>query len=114
MNSIEPLDIPDGFLQLTDEQKKRICNGAGAADGIKVPNTMYGLNMIECFDMHDYEYEVGQTRAEKRRADRRMLVNLVIKINNKGGLLKWLRLRRAMSYFIAVSDFGDKAFFKGK
>ncbi|MGJ0489609.1 hypothetical protein [Methylobacter sp.] len=103
-----------GYKQLTTEEKARICNGAGAAGrwiSSFIPNTMYGLDCIEAFDIHDYDYHVGITRADKDRADRRMLDNLLILINHAGGLLAWLRRRRAMKYYEAVHQFGDSAFF---
>jgi hypothetical protein len=103
-----------GYKQLTDEEKARICNGAGATGrwiSSFIPNTMYGLDCVEAFNIHDYDYHVGITRADKDRADRRMLDNLLILINHAGGLLAWLRRRRAMKYYEAVVTFGDDAFF---
>ena len=72
---ILPLDIPKGYLDLSPEAKAGIVNGAGSADGIKVPNTMWGLNMIEVFNIHDYDYFMGATDEDKRIADGRMLIN---------------------------------------
>jgi hypothetical protein len=103
-----------GYKRLTAEEKAKICNGAGAAGrwiSSFIPNTMYGLDCVEAFNIHDYDYWAGITRDDKDRADRRMLDNLLILINAKGGVLQWLRRRRAMKYYEAVHQFGDDAFF---
>lgn len=109
-----PLDIPEGYAELSPEAKAEICNGAGAKDGIKVPNTMYGLDMIEVFNIHDYDYYMGETDEDKCIADLRMLRNSMRVINNKGGCLRKLRRYRATSYYSAVADYGKKAFYAGK
>ena len=108
------LDYPEGFLTLSPELKSEICNGAGAKDGIKVPSTMWGLDCIDAFDIHDYDYWIGEGDECKRLADRRMIVNLIIIIINAGGFLMIPRLYRAMTYFIAVAKYGKKAFYAGK
>ena len=111
---ILPLDIPDGYLNLSPLVKAEIVNGAGAADGIKVPNTMWGLDMEEVFNMHDYGYFMGEGEEDKRLADRLMLTNAIIMICNKRGPLMYLRGIRAMTYFMAVAILGKKAFYAGK
>jgi len=109
-----PLDIPPGFYQLGMLEKDSICNGAGSAKGLKVPNTMWGLNCIEAFDIHDYDYWRGENERHKRSADKRMLFNLATIIVNKGGVMMWPRMYRATTYFVAVAFFGKKAFYAGK
>lgn len=111
---ILPLEYPPGYLDMSPELKAEVCNGAGAKDGIKVPNTMWGLNLKEVFDIHDYDYYMGEDEKDKRLADRRMLVNAIIMIVNKRGWLMMARGYRAMSYFMAVAIKGKKAFYAGK
>lgn len=108
------IDIPKKYHNISPELKAFVCNGAGAKDGIKVPSSMYGLNLIEAFNIHDFDYWMGVNDDDKRMADRRMLVNTVIMIVNKGGWLMAPRLYRAMTYFIAVAKFGKKAFYAEK
>ena len=112
------LVAPNGYWSLTPEEKAIICNGAGAKDGVKVPNTMYGLDMKEVFDIHDYGYYVGETLSDKRDEDRRMLNNCLIMINNSKGWLNRIlapfRRRRALKYYEAVYYLGKKAFYAGK
>ncbi|MFZ2405536.1 MAG: hypothetical protein WAW41_10395 [Methylobacter sp.] len=106
-----------GYKNLLPEEKARICNGAGAAGkwiSSIIPNTMYGLNCAEAFNIHDYDYEVGVSRADKERADRNLLLNLLTLIEHRGGWLMFPRRRRAMKYYEAVQLLGDEAFFKGK
>jgi len=106
-----------GYKNITPEEKARVCNGAGAAGqwiSSIIPNTMYGLDCTAAFDIHDYDYDVGSSRADKERADRNLLMNLLTLIEHRGG---WLRIPRnalAMRYYEAVNEFGDEAFFKGK
>tara|TARA_R110000850_G_scaffold11976_4_gene40744 strand:- start:21436 stop:21786 length:351 start_codon:yes stop_codon:yes gene_type:complete len=111
---IIPLDYPDGYFSMSPEKKAEVCNGAGAADGIKVPSTMYGLDLTEVFNIHDYDYYMGENEEDKRAADGRMLINSMRMINNYGGRLRKLRRYRATSYYTAVADYGKKAFYAGK
>ncbi len=104
------------YKQLTDDEKAQICNGAGAAGqwiSSFIPNTMYGLDCTEAFNIHDYDYYAGITQDDKNQADARLFDNLILLINNAGGILQWLRRRRAMKYYEAVHHAGDDAFFKG-
>lgn len=106
-----------GYKNLLPEEKAAICNGAGAAGkwiSSFIPNTMYGLDCIEAFNIHDYDYNVGVSRADKERADSNLLTNLLAIINHRGGLLMLPRQWRAMKYYEAVQLLGDEAFFKGK
>lgn len=105
------------YKNITPEEKAKICNGAGAAGqwiSSIIPNTMYGLDCTEAFNIHDYDYQVGASREDKDRADKNLLDNLLTIINHRGGWLKPLRHRRALKYYEAVNQFGDAAFFKGK
>lgn len=110
------LESTDGYKALTPELKTAICNGAGAAGqwiSCFIPNTMYGLDVEEVFNIHDYDYHVGGDRNAKNIADRRMLENLMMVINaNSGLILGFLRRRRALKYYEAVLLKGDEAFFK--
>ena len=111
---ILPLIYPPGFLNISPTVKAEVCNGAGAKDGIKVPNTMWGLNMKEVFDIHDFDYWMGENEEDKREADRRMLNNAIIMICNQRGWMMYARGLRAISYFMAVAILGNKAFYAGK
>lgn len=107
-----------GFWKLTPAEKAATTNGAGAEGGIKVPDTMYGLDLNEVFRVHDWEYGIGKTKEEKDQADRTMLNNLIRVINTAPGwlnkLLAPLRRRRAITYYEAVYYLGGPAFWEGK
>ena len=112
------LHLPESYQYATDAERALICNGAGAKDGLKFPNTFYGLDMREAFDIHDWDYHHGKTQADKERADKYMLLNMLVIIESTQALvnrlLKPLRRRRALKYYEAVVTFGDDAFWKGK
>lgn len=106
--------VVNGYYELNEDVKSRICNGAGAAGDWKsylIPNTMYGLDCIEAFNIHDYAYYIGITPEDKKQADIAMLLNILEIINEKGGMLAFLRRYRAIKYYDAVHNFGDDAFY---
>jgi hypothetical protein len=107
-----------GYYELTPEKKAKICNGAGAAGDWRsafIPNTIFGLDCTEVFNIHDYAYFLGVNLEDKYRADRAMLQNLLILIDNScWPIFRWLRRLRAIDYYTAVVEFGNSAFFKGK
>ena len=48
-----------GYYGLSVEDKQSICNGAGAAGDWRskfIPNTLYGLDCTEVFNIHDFRY----------------------------------------------------------
>ena len=108
------------YDKATPEERSRICNGCGAANSKFdfVPDTIYGLNISEACYRHDWRYNLGRTLEEKAHADWEFLQNLLTIIESAPGIVnKILRIprrARAMSYYGAVVDFGDDAFFSGK
>jgi hypothetical protein len=103
--------------------RKKEVNGCGPG-GWKfdlVPDSMYGLNVLDACDIHDWMYLFGKTIEDKDRADRSFLNNLtrlVVERTAKNWfgqkILKPLRLRRVKTYYEMVSHFGGPAFWKGK
>jgi hypothetical protein len=112
------LYAPKEYWDASDEEREANCNGCGSEldlSGTLVPNTMYGLNVIQACCIHDWMYAKGQTLADKLFADCMFLFNLVIIILNSSGLLlKIPRLLRATKYFIAVVRYGETSFFDNK
>lgn len=111
------LEAPVSFWSSTEEERSVICNGAGAKEGLKFPNTFYGLNVRPAFDIHDWDYEQGGNEKDRDVADYRMLRNLLVLIEyhttpapGVRQIMLWLRGIRANSYFRAVREFGGKAF----
>lgn len=73
---------------LSEKEKAKICNGAGAANdwrSVLISNTILGLDCTEAFNIHDYDYHVGLTISDKVRADANMLANVIRIVNAKGG-----------------------------
>ena len=108
---------PASYSRLTEEKKKQICNGMGAANSMLsplIPNTMYGLGVEEAGNIHDYMYHIGVDDRDRQLADETLLVNMLRIINNKGGWLAPLRRKRAYMYYDAVVAFGRDAFYAGK
>jgi hypothetical protein len=83
--------------------------GPGKLGDYFVPDTMYGESIFLACQIHDWMYYEGKTLEDKRIADLVFLVNMTILIND-GELLDKLRLQRVMTYYQAVSDFGQDAF----
>jgi len=90
--------------------------GPGKYGDKAVPDTMWTLDVKPLCKLHDLEYEVGETEQDKEDADINFLRNLInyIKVHTKFRVIRILRNYRAMSYYIAVTEFGTEAFLKGK
>lgn len=111
------LYAPPEYWNLSEEARREISNGCGPKRfGFLVPDTMYGLDVSDACDIHDYMYHVGTTLADKEEGDRVMLNNVLRIIEAKTRLrpLLWLRRRRAYKYYRAVKHFGPPAFWAGK
>lgn len=111
------LVAPVSFWESTPEDREPICNGAGAAGGMKFPSTFWGLNVREAFDIHDWDYAIGGNALARLRADTNMLINCERLVESRttrfpvvGFILRWLRGVRANTYYRAVRDFGHDAF----
>ena len=109
---------PITYWELSPEEKKEICNGCGAKDGVKVPDTFWGLNIEEACNIHDYMYNIGKTHYDKLFADAMFRLNLTVIIDAKetfkDKLLSVFRHYRAGTYYIAVAKYGNSSFWKDK
>lgn len=123
--SIEALEL----LESNPEQFKSYCNGVGSNSGgffsrllyHITPNTIWGLSITDCSDIHDVEYSYPKTFLSftsaldfKACADLRFLYNMKQRINARGGFFRKVRLERAAKYYYAVCKWGEKPFIKGK
>lgn len=112
------LFAPESFWRLPPEEKERICNGCGTKGlcGFIVPDTVYGLCITPACQIHDYQYHVGETIADKDSADRAFYNNMlrIIDASTRPRFLKKLRRRRAKTYYLAVAELGGPAFWAGK
>jgi len=118
---IRPIDTrpfaPESYWLASREVRDQVTNGCGPK-GWKVdlvPDTIWGLSIKEECQIHDWEYAVAPPTIEaKDSADRTFLNNILRKVEYVGGWLKWLRRRRAVTYYETVHLFGGPAFWTGK
>ncbi len=77
---------------------------------------MWGLDIGAACDIHDYMYATGTTEYDKDLADMTFWTNMrrIIEVNTSFAPLRWLRNRRARTYYLAVSRCGGGAFWSGK
>ena len=109
------LYAPLSYWTATQNELKESCNGCGAKDGIKVPNTMYGLCIKKACEIHDWMYKVGTTLADKLFADAIFRLNLSIIIDAGSNFFTaLLRHGRASTYYTAVIEWGESAFWVDK
>jgi len=112
----------ESYLSASPEVRAQVVNGCGPG-GWKfdiIPDKLLGLSIAATCDIHDWDYAVGQTVADKDAADRVFLNNALRTIEAASGW--WNRrytvrnARRCMAwgYYQAVHWFGGPAFWQGK
>ena len=91
-------------------------NGCGTDKTAKViPNRIFGCSILLACIIHDYMYEIAEPKhKQKEIADRVFLENMQELIIRYGGFWKFLRLKIARKYYLAVKHFGGWAFWKNK
>lgn len=94
-------------------------NFCGAGDGIGealVPDTFYGLSMRHCCFIHDITHTIyPPTKTFWHKSNELLLINCLRTIRVKSGnrLTRFLRERRALTYFNAVeSGIGLRCFMR--
>lgn len=110
------LYAPESYRSASLEDKLATCNGCGTKGfgGWIVPDTLYGLSIEDCCDIHDWMYGEGRTNQDKEEADRTFKNNMLRKIEQGSKWLSFLRRRRAIKYYLAVVNFGGSAFWDNK
>jgi len=108
------LYAPTSYWRASVEDKSEVCNGCGAKDGIKVPDTMWGLPIVEACYVHDWMFEEGETLADFYFANAVFIMNIALLIGAGSRWLAPLRLARATKYFMAVQELGSDAYWDGK
>jgi len=113
------LAAPPGYWRLTPEEKEKICNGCGAKSALVdfVPDTIWGLDISEACNIHDYCWHVAEpTWQAFHDANRLFLDNMLRLINRltRWSWMRWLRRKRALKYYQAVEEFGRHIFWSGR
>jgi hypothetical protein len=118
MVKVQGLFAPLSYRGAPKEVRDIAVNGCGTGGwkGALVPETMWGLDIREACNIHDWMYLAGETIADKEEADRVFLNNLlrIIETDSRWEWLAALRRRRALKYYEAVRVFGGPAFWNGK
>ena len=107
---------PEDYWMASLNKREMVCNGCGTAGwkGKFVPDSIWGLSVVEACHIHDWMYHHGSTEKDRREADRVFLNNMLRIINQKGGWLASFRRYRAMTYYNAVRNYGGPAFWANK
>jgi len=112
------LFAPKEYWEMSKEAIDEITGGCGPGGlGDKlVPDTIYGLSIFAACRIHDFMWHFGVTQEDKDIADRVFKNNMIriIEAKTKYKIIKWLRIRRANTYYKAVSVFGDGAYWNDK
>jgi len=110
------LDAPNAFFNIDNGTLAMMTGGCGPGKfgDFLVPDTVYGLSIKSACVVHDFEYAIGKTIEDKKKADLRFLANMLKIVNDRSGFtpLRVVRRYRVMSYYSAVADGGSSAFEK--
>lgn len=105
---------PFTYWEASDEDKLEVCNGCGAKNGIKVPDSLLFCNIQEACNVHDWMYSEGKTLGDFYFANAVFIMNMALIITAGSKWLVALRLLFAGKYFLAVQEFGSKAYWVDK
>ena len=86
--------------------------GSGKIQEIVIPDHIFGCNIKEACSIHDFMYEVGGTKWDKRVADRVFLWNMLRLIREYSSffVMRMVRENTAYVYYEMVEEFGGFAF----
>ena len=83
--------------------------GPGDSGDYLVPDRIYFLNVKPACCLHDWGYHWCADKAQRYKVDRAFLDNMLTLIDKQSvWWLKWLRRRRALTYYDAVRVGGRK------
>lgn len=104
------LDVPEEFYEWDEASLLMSMGGCGPGKfgDYFVPDTVYGMSIRAACAVHDLDYTIGK---DKEKSDNRFLSNMRKIINrSKFYIIKLLRQRRILKYYLAVAKFGDGSF----
>ena len=118
MSKVASLYAPSSYTRASAAIRAAVVNGCGTGGwkGELVPNTIYGLDVTEACNIHDWMYYAGESIQKKDLADRVLLNNLlrIIAAASSPAWLRKLRRFRAHLYYKAVQRYGGPAFWADK
>jgi hypothetical protein len=100
------------YKDLSQEEKKLICNGCGGKGGwIKPPNFLFKASCSH----HDFLYFRGHNKKDRLKADYRFLKYMLVDVMSiENALKRILAFFTAFIYFFAVRLCGAKFFYYGE
>ncbi|MCK5923541.1 MAG: hypothetical protein KAG66_21580 [Methylococcales bacterium] len=103
----------EGYDEMSWEELTKIANGCGPTDckwcGFVLDSAM-GLPVFDACAQHDYDYEVGGTRQDKREDDIRFICNLLIIALSRRSFWNLFRVPYLFAYYVAVHWGGREHF----
>lgn len=108
------LEADPRFLSMDLAELLGICNGCGTEKSSIVPDTMYGLYIGYCCYIHDLDYFLGMTEADRKFADDRFKRNLLALVKASDWKLYIPRKIRVNTYHKTVRICGEQAFWAKK
>ncbi len=96
------------FDQLTDDQRRSLCNGCGGKGGLARPVHWWGLE-ADC-DRHDWAYTLGGTEMDRLIADTALHDAIQTRCDGAPLWKRWYFRLQAWTYFRAVRLCGGKFF----
>ena len=112
------LYAPESFHAATRDQRNEVCNGCGSQSALfdYVPDTIWGLDISQACNVHDWMWHTGLDERDRTAADLAFLNNMLRLIDAAEGVwfMKWLRRKRALKYYNAVRDFGGAKYWENK
>ena len=107
------LVVPDSFRKATWMETLEVCNGCGPESWKYKIDRILFINLFDACCIHDWMYEEGGGRAEKRVADIYFIVNIIIILLRSPSWWNAIRVPSAMLFYTAV-HFGGGSSFKWK
>lgn len=127
------LELSPEFVRLATEDPAKLlacCNGVGTQKGFWgwltfhiTPNTIWGLDVTPCSDIHDVDCTYPDHFKSKSEAlkhldesnDRfRRNLETYIDMHTRNKFLKYLRMQRAVKYYTTLEVAGEDSFLEGK
>ncbi len=106
----------DGWERLLDPRARTCCNGIGAAwmpAGVRATVTAFNPALEIVADIHDIDYEIGGTEADRRAADQRFLENGIKMAKYKYAWYdprRYLVIKQAKKFYAILRLFGHAAY----
>jgi hypothetical protein len=99
---------PPDFFKLSQKVIDSYSCGPGEIGDWLVPDTLWGQNVIEACQVHDFMCRKGGALEDKKFTDMLFLFNMISIIEDEKDFFDEMSLYRAITYYIAVSRGGER------